>query len=124
MNTISTGTHSAFGDDHHPHRYHFHLIDTLHAWIKERESYWEYYRFGIGATGIFLQVSVAALMIVTLGVAGASPWVYGIGVFLAFVANSLVFAQLPMPQLLGSVVISMVVNIALVLIYGIPLLIN
>ena len=106
--------------------YHQHqnILTTVKDWIKEQEPTWEYYRFGIGATGIFMQVSFAALMIGVLGMAGASPWVYGIGIFLAFAANSIAFAQSPMRIVLGLFAVSIIVNLSLTLFYGIPLLIN
>ncbi len=122
MRTISAGTHSMFDNVHH-HQHH-NILVTLKNWIKEQEPTWEYNRFGIGATGIFIQVTFAGFMIAVLGMAGASPWIYGIGIFFAFMANSIVFAQFPMPLLLGSICVSIIINLSLALVYGIPLLIN
>lgn len=122
MRTISAGTHSTFTNHHHHH--YQDLLISFKRWVKEQEPTWDYYRFGIGATGIFIQVSIAALMVAILGMAGASPWVYGIGVFLAFAANSIAFAQSPMRLVLGLFVVSICVNILLTLFYGIPLLLN
>lgn len=122
MRTISTGVHDAY-DSVHPHHLH-NLLVALENWVEAHEPTWDYYRLGIGATGIFLQVTIAGIMVAVLGMAGASPWIYGIGVFLAFMANSLVFAQLPIRQMIGTIVISIVVNLSLVLIYAIPMLIR
>lgn len=122
MRLILTGAHSIF------HSVHLHdhptTITTLKNWIKEQEPTWEFNRFGIGAAGIFLQVSFASLMVAILGMAGASPWIYGIGIFLAFAANSIAFAQSPMRIVLGLFILSIVINVSLILFYGIPMLLN
>ena len=122
MKILSAHSHTSFGNMHYDH--HQDILSAVRDWVKEQEPTWEYFRFGIGAAGIFIQVSFAALMIGILGMAGASPWIYGIGIFLAFAANSTVFAQSPMRIVLGSFVVSIIVNLSLALIYGIPLLIN
>ncbi len=122
MRTLSTSAHSTY-DSVHLHEHHSILI-ALENWIKEQEPAWEYYRFGIGAAGIFVQVTFAGLMIATLGMAGASPWVYGIGIFLAFASNSTVFAQSPMRIVLGLFVLSIITNLLLTLFYGIPILLS
>jgi hypothetical protein len=122
MRTLSTGTHSTY-DGVHLHEHHSILV-ALENWIKEQEPTWEYYRFGIGAVGIFIQVTFAGLMIATLGMAGASPWVYGIGIFFAFAANSAVFAQSPMRIVLGLVIASIILNLLLTLSYVIPMLLS
>lgn len=122
MKIISAHSHRSFNTTHY--HQHQNILSAAKDWIKEQEPTWEYYRFGIGATGIFLQVSFAALMIGVLGMAGASPWVYGIGIFLAFAANSIAFAQSPMRIVLGLFAVSIIVNLSLTLYFGIPLLIN
>ncbi len=122
MRTLSTDAHSTYNSEH-LHQHHS-ILFALENWIKEQEPSWEYYRFGIGAAGIFVQVTFAALMIATLGMAGASPWIYGIGIFFAFTSNSTVFAQSPMRIVLGSFVVSIITNLSLTLFYGIPMLIN
>ena len=122
MKILSAHSHSSFGNAHYDH--HQNILTTLKDWIKEQEPTWEYNRFGIGAAGIFVQVSFAALMVAILGMADASPWSYGFGILLAFSANSIAFAQSPMRLVLGSFIVSIVINLSLTLIYGIPLLIN
>ena len=98
------------------------LLTTIKTWIKEQEPLWEYNRLGIAATGIFLQVTFAAAMIAILALANASPWIYGIGIFFAFMANSIAFAQSPMRWVLGLIIASIIINFLLALFYGIPLL--
>lgn len=122
MKTISAHSHSSFDDLHFNH--HQNLLITLKAWINVHEPTWEYFRFGISAAGIFIQVSFAALMLAVLGMANASPWIYGFGIFLAFSANSIVFAQFSMRMVLTSIIVSIVINLSLALIYGVPLLLN
>ncbi|HQW83698.1 MAG TPA: hypothetical protein PK987_04525 [Ferruginibacter sp.] len=122
MKTILSGTHTTYGNVHLHH--HHNKLDNLITWINEHEPTWEFYRFGIGAAGIFIQVTFAALMIGTLGMAGASPWVFGIGIFLAFAANSAVFAQSPMYIIIGAILLSIVTNLLLALCYGIPMLLS
>jgi hypothetical protein len=122
MKTLSAHSHSSY--DHAHYHHHQNLLIDLKDWIKQQEPIWEYNRFGIGAAGIFVQVSFAALMVAILGMADASPWIYGFGILLAFTTNSIAFAQSPMRLVLGLFIVSIVINISLTLIYGIPLLIN
>ena len=107
---------------HYDH--HHNILSTVKDWIKVQEPTWEFYRFGIGAAGIFIQVSFAGLMVAILGMAGASPWLYGIGILLAFSANSIVFAQSPMRIVLELFIVSILINLSLILFYGIPMLLN
>lgn len=110
---------------HHSYEHPFqHPLDTLKAWVKDNEEHWEFYRFGITAAGVFVQVTFGAIMVATLGLAGANPWMYIIGVSLAFAANSIAFAQSPMRIVLGLFVVSIVVNLALTLFYAIPMLLH
>lgn len=93
------------------------LIQSIKKWITTREPVWEYNRLGIAATGIFIQVTFAAGMILVLGATGASPFLYGIGIFFAFIADSLAFAQAPMRWVLGTFLASIIVNLSLMLYY-------
>lgn len=97
-------------------------IQRLKSWIAAQEPVWEYNRLGIAATGIFIQVTFAAGMILILGATGASPFLYGTGIFLAFVADSLAFAQAPMRWVLGTFLASIIVNLSLMLYYSFFLL--
>ena len=120
MKVITADTQISF----HQVEYHNQqtLLTTIKTWIKEQEPLWEYNRLGIAATGIFLQVTFAAAMIAILALANASPWIYGIGIFFAFMANSIAFAQSPMRWVLGLIIASIIINFLLALFYGIPLL--
>ena len=122
MKILSSHSHTSFDNTH----YHEHqnILTTFKDWIKDQEPTWEYYRFGIGATGIFIQVSIAGLMVAVLGMAGASPWVYGIGIFFAFFVNSMVFAQSSMRLILELIILSSIINLLLILFYGLPMLLN
>ncbi len=122
MKVISAEKYSTLQQAH----YHQHqsIVVIIKKWIDEQEPTWEYYRFGIAATGIFIQVSFAAAMVGILGMAGASPWIYGIGIALAFMANSIAFANSRMRIELALFVVSIGVNLSLILLYGLPLLLN
>ncbi|MEP7143900.1 MAG: hypothetical protein ABI707_13555 [Ferruginibacter sp.] len=122
MKVLTAGTHATF--DHVHFHQHQNILIGIKKWVEAQEPMWDYYRFGIAATGIFIQVTVAAFMIGILGMAGASFWIYGIGIFLAFISNSIAFASSPMRLVLGLFVVSIVVNFSLILCYGIPLLLN
>jgi len=114
--------HSVYLSDTHPTRIVpatrlSHTTRSLKRWITAREPVWEYNRLGIAATGIFIQVTFAAGMILILGATGASPFLYGTGIFLAFIADSLAFAQAPMRWVLGTFLASIIVNLSLMLYY-------
>src|SRR5687767_1997189 len=94
------------------------LITTITRWIQKHEPTWEYNRLGIAAAGIFIQVTFAAIMIATLGLAGGSLFVGGLGMLLAFIANSLAFGQVPMRWLLGVFLVSIILNATLSIYYG------
>jgi hypothetical protein len=100
----------------------FGVFVHLKGWIKEQEPGWEYNRLGISGAGILIQVTFAGAMMGVLALAGASPFVYSIGALFAFMANSFVFAQLPMRWVLGVMMVGIVLDILFMLIYGIPLL--
>ncbi|HEY4207319.1 MAG TPA: hypothetical protein VGM31_10930 [Puia sp.] len=97
-------------------------LTSFKNWVKKNEPDWEYNRLGISAAGIFIQVTLAGLMMGILGVADASPFVYTIGILFSFMANSLAFAQCKMRWVLGIMVASVVLDIVLMLYYGLPLL--
>ena len=92
------------------------------AWIKQQTPVWEYNKFGIAATGIFIQVLVAGIMIGLLGLAGGSLWIAGIGVFFAFMANSIAFAQVQALWIVSALIASLVVNITIAFYYAAVLL--
>ncbi|CAN5620750.1 hypothetical protein BH11BAC3_BH11BAC3_01870 [soil metagenome] len=120
MKTITVNTATSFPHVQYRHQQSF--LTTIKTWIKEQEPLWEYNRLGIAATGIFIQVTFAAAMISILALANASPWIYGIGILFAFMANSIAFAQSPMRWVLAIFVVSILLNFSLALLYGIPLL--
>ena len=95
---------------------------SLANWIHTQEPGWEENRLGIAAAGIFIQVTFAGAMILILGAAGASPLVFTFGILLAFLADSLAFAQAPMRWVLAMFVFSSGINLALSIIYGLTLL--
>ena len=114
-------------DTHHWSKrpfYHnkFGVFAHLKGWIKVQEPGWEHNRLGISGAGIFIQVTFAGAMMGVLSLAGASPFVYTAGALFAFMANSFAFAQLPMRWVLGVMMAGIVLDILLILIYGIPLL--
>jgi len=114
-------------DTHHFSKRHFSynklaVFVHIKGWINDHEPGWEYNRLGISGAGIFIQVTFAGAMMGVLAVAGASPFVYSIGALFAFMANSFAFAQLPMRWVLGVMVAGVILDICLILFYGIPLL--
>jgi len=98
------------------------FLQLLNTWVQTQEPIWEYNRLGISATGILLQVTAAGAMILILGAAGANPFIYTFGIFLAFMADSLAFAQARMRWVLATFVISIVLNLVLAVAYLLVLL--
>jgi hypothetical protein len=105
------------------HYEHDRLI-SFENWIKKSEPEWEFSRIAIVGVGIFIQVTVAGLMIAVLSAAGAPPLIYSIGIFLAFMADSIAFGQAPMRWVLGLFAASTVINFLLTLLYLVKLLIG
>ena len=95
---------------------------SLGRWIKNQEPLWEQNRLGIAATGILIQVTFAGAMIAVLGAAGAPPLVYTFGILMAFLADSLAFAQARMRWVLAIFLLSSILNFALTIIYGLQLI--
>jgi hypothetical protein len=95
---------------------------NLKGWVEKQEPVWEYNRLGIAAAGILIQVTFAGAMLAILAIAGASPFVYTVGIFFSFMANSIAFAQRPMRWVLGVMMASIVLDVFLILVYGIQLI--
>jgi hypothetical protein len=89
------------------------IASGINAWISEKTPFFEENRLGITATGIFIQVTAAAIMICLAGMSGASPFAFGAGILFAFLADSLVLAQSSMKWVMGMIGASIVVNLAL-----------
>ncbi|MEO5891750.1 MAG: hypothetical protein ABIQ31_15995 [Ferruginibacter sp.] len=120
MKAFTSTTQFTFENVHHHSTQN--LLGGLNTWIKAQEPAWEFNRLGISATGIFIQVTFAAFMIGIVGMAEASPWLYGTGILFAFMANSLTFAQMPMRWILGLMLASIVVNASLGIFFSLQLL--
>ncbi|MEX6689873.1 hypothetical protein QTN47_20365 [Danxiaibacter flavus] len=93
------------------------ISTSIANWITRNEPSWEYNRLGIASTGIFIQVTVAGLMIWVLGMCEASPFVFGTGILFAFLADSIAFAQAPMRWVLTMIILSIIVNLFLTIYY-------
>lgn len=93
------------------------LLHSPGAWVQKQEPLWEHNRLGIAATGILLQVTAAGAMILILGAAGANPFIYTFGIFLAFMADSLAFAQARMRWVMAAFAASIVINVVLAAAY-------
>ncbi|PZR29000.1 MAG: hypothetical protein DI535_04640 [Citrobacter freundii] len=89
------------------------LFSGINAWIKSKTPFFEENRLGITATGIFLQVTAAAVMICLAGMSGASPFAFGAGILFAFLADSLVLAQASMKWVIGTIGASILINLGL-----------
>jgi hypothetical protein len=98
------------------------LFAHVRSWIKTQEPVWEENRIGITATGIFLQVTAAAIMICIAGMAGGSPFAFGAGILFAFLADSLVLAQSPMRWVGGMIIASIIANLSLAIYFALQLL--
>jgi hypothetical protein len=75
-----------------------------------KEARFEANRFGIVAALVLVQVSIAGFNVVVPAMAGASIWAMAPGIFMAFMSNSLAFAQMKMKWVLSAFAISMLVN--------------
>lgn len=98
------------------------VFENFRAWIKRNGPVWEENRIGITATGIFIQVTVAAIMIGIAGATGGSPIAFGTGILFAFMADSLVLAQAPMRWVIAVIAASILVNIGLTIAFAMHLL--
>ncbi len=98
------------------------VFESFRTWIKRNEPVWAENRLGITATGIFLQVTFAAVMICVAGMTGGSPIAFGTGILFAFMADSLVLAQAPMRWVIAVIAASILVNIGLTIAFAMHLL--
>jgi hypothetical protein len=83
---------------------------SLAKWYKKIEPSVEFNRFGITAALILVQVSIAGFNVVIPALAGASVWLMAPGILMAFLANSIAFAQLNMRVVLSTFVLSILIN--------------
>ena|SRR5687768_13222052 len=120
MKTLSTPISTSFLSLHYQKSRN--LLANFKRWITEQQPVWEYNRLGLSTIGIILQVTFAGAMMGVLGVAGASPWVYSVGIFFSFMANSISFGQCPMRWVLGVITISILLDILLITYYTVQLL--
>lgn len=97
------------------------IFEGFSKWLKKQEPVWEDNRIGITATGIFLQVTVAAVMICLAGMSGGSPFAFGAGILFAFIADSLVLAQSPMRWIIGMIGASILVNLSLAVYFSVQM---
>jgi len=116
MKTISVSVHGPVKEGLF-HR-ELNILSGLKNWIVEQEPGWEDARITISAVGIFIQVTIAGIMIGVLSALGAPPLVYSIGILFAFLGDSIAFGQAPMRWVLGLFAASVVVNILLTLYYA------
>ena len=122
MNVIHAGSHTESGSTLF-HR-ELTILSSIKKWIGDRESGWEDARITISGVGIFIQVTLAGIMIGFISAAGAPPLVYSVGIFFAFMADSIAFGQAPMRWVIGLFVLSSLVNILLTFYYAIQLIIH
>ena len=95
---------------------------SLAKWFKKHEAYLEHNRFGISAALILLQVTVAGFNVVIPAIAGASIWFMAPGIAMAFLSNSLAFAQMKMPYVLAGFAISILINAVISIYFLVQLL--
>ena len=94
---------------------------SLIAWFNQLAERTERNRFGIGTALILLQVSIAGFNVLIPAMAGASIWLMTPGIVLAFLANSVVMAQMKMKWVILISALSILVN-AVISIYSVSLL--
>ena len=83
---------------------------SLVNWVKKTIASCEENRFGVTATLILLQVSIAGFNVVIPPMIGASVFLMAPGISLAFLSNSIALAQAPMKWVLSGFILSMLVN--------------
>jgi hypothetical protein len=93
------------------------FVTAFLIWIKRNESDWAYNRLGIAATGIFIQVTVAATMIGLVGLTGLSVWAAFPGILVTFLANSMALGQAGIKWVLAFFLLSIAVNIILIVFF-------
>lgn len=97
------------------------ILSECREYIHKNEELWEYNKLAIGAVGVFFQVTIAAAMIATLGMAHGNLWIAGIGILFAFMANSIVFMQGRVLWMILSIICSMLVNASIAIYYVLSL---
>lgn len=93
------------------------ILSSCREYIHKNEELWEYNKLGIGAVGVLLQVTIAGAMMAALGMAHGNMWVGGIGIFLAFMANGVVFMQSKILWMISVIISSMLVNASIAIYY-------
>jgi hypothetical protein len=83
---------------------------SIIKWYKEHEPALEMNRFGLTAALVLLQVSIAGFNVVIPALAGASVWIMAPGIAMAFLSNSIAFAQMNMKWVLAGFALSMLIN--------------
>ena len=96
---------------------------SLRKFFQKVEAVSEANRLGLVAALILVQVSVAGFNVVIPPIVGASVWVMAPGIFMAFLCNSLAFAQVKMRWLLPVFGVGILVN-AVISIYSLFLLLT
>ena len=86
-----------------------HNIPLL-SWVPKMIASCEENRFGVVATLILLQVSIAGFNVVIPPMIHASIYLMAPGICLAFISNGIALAQAPMKWVLGGFLLSMIVN--------------
>lgn len=79
-------------------------------------------RFGVVVTLIVIQFTIAGFNVTIPPMAGASIWAMTPGIFMAFMSNSIALAQAPMKWVLSGFALSILINGAVSLYYGLQLL--
>jgi hypothetical protein len=85
---------------------------SVGQWYQRMEPVLEENRFGVVAALVLLQVSIAGFNVVLPAMAGASIWIMTPGIAMAFISNSIAFAQMRMNWVMAAFALSMLVNAA------------
>jgi len=85
---------------------------SLSQWLQKVIILSEENRFGVTATLILLQITIAGFNVVIPPMIGASAYLMAPGIFMAFLSNSLGVAQLKMKWVLLGFASSMIINAA------------
>ena len=85
---------------------------SFSQWLEKIVAASEENRFGVVATLILLQVSIAGFNVVIPPMIGASAYLMAPGIFMAFMSNSIALAQAKMKWVLFGFALSLVINAA------------
>ena len=98
------------------------LSNPFSKWLTSVKPDVEENRFGIVATLIIIQFTIAGFNVSIPPMANASIWAIAPGIFMAFMSNSIALAQARMRYVLLGFALSIIINASVSLYYAIKLI--